>query len=115
MDRPYHDLLGDRLGRVRLYPVDFKNDRRFERSGFLYPSAVARRLRGGLLSRHHILSNTVVPGSVSRTGRQLFHAGDSDFVHYRIPDFRNAAESDRLGAGRLAMAIHSRSAAVDPG
>src|SRR4051794_35386159 len=71
-------------------------------------------MRGWFLSRHHLLSDPVVSGRIPRAGRQLLHAGDPDFIDRRITDIRNVAEPDRLGTGRLAMAVHSRSVAIAP-
>ena len=59
---------GDRFGCVRLYPLNSRSDWNFERSGLLYPSFVTWRVRGGLLSWHHLLSDIVVSGGVSRSG-----------------------------------------------
>ena len=114
LDRAHHDLVGDCLSGIRLYSVDRRRDRRFERGRILHPSLIARRMRGWLLSRHHLLSDLVVSGPVSRAGRQLLHVGDPDFIDHWIADIRNVAEPDRLGIGRLAMAVHSRSVAIAP-
>ena len=91
------------------------SDRSFERRGFLHPSFVARRVRGGLLSGHHLLSDLVVSGGIPRSGHQLVHAGDPDFIDRWSADLRDVAERDWLGAGRLAMAIHSGGVAIDSG
>ena len=82
---------------------------------FLFSPSAARRLRGGLLSRHHFLSDPVVPGGVPRPGHQPVHAGDPDFVHHWVADLGTAAGPDGLGTGRLAVAVHSRSVAVGSG
>jgi hypothetical protein len=41
-----------------------------------------------LLSRHHLLSDFVVPRGVPRSNGQLLHAGDPDFIRRRVTDFR---------------------------
>src|SRR6185312_4814140 len=74
---------------------------------------VAWRMRGRLLSWHHLLSDFMVPGGVPRSGGQLLHAGDPDFIDRRVTNFRDVAQLDRLGAGWLAMALHYRGAALD--
>src|ERR1700704_211718 len=115
LDRPHYDLLGDRFGCVRRYSIDSWSNWNFERSGLLYASFVARRMRGRFLPWHHLLFNLVVSSGVSRSGNQLLHAGDPNFIHRRSTDLRIVAERDWVGLGRLAMAVHSRGAAIDPG
>ena len=83
--------------------------------GFLFSPFAARRLRGGLLSGHHLLPDAVVPGGLSRSGDQPVHAGDPDFFDHRITNLRDAARRDGLGAGRLAVAVHYRGVAVGSG
>src|SRR6185369_6279537 len=107
--------MGDRLGIVRLYSIDSGGNRSFERSGFLYPSSATRRIRGRLLPGHHLLSNLVVSRGLPRAGHQLLYAGDSNLVDRGGADLRTVAQRVWLGTGRLAMAIHSRSVAIDSG
>ena len=54
---------------------------------------LARRLRGGLLSGHHLLSDPVVPGGLPRPGHQPVHAGNPDFVDHRITDLRDCCSA----------------------
>ena len=72
-------------------------------------------MRGRLLSRHHLLSDPVVSGGLPRPRHQLLHAGNPDFLHRRGPYLRHAAQPEWEGIGRLAMAVHSRSVALDLG
>src|SRR5690348_14465442 len=95
--------------------MDIGNDRSPDRGHILFPSSVARRLRGGLFPGHHLLSDALVPGSIPRAGHQFVHAGDPDFVDRGIADLRAVARHNRLGTGRLAMALHSGGVAVGSG
>jgi hypothetical protein len=115
LDRPHHDYLGNCLGGFRIHPLDIGQHWNSDDRRFLFSPSIARRLRGGLLSGHYLLSDLVVPGGIPRPGHQPFHAGDPDFVHHRVTDFRTAARRDGLGAGRVAMAFHPGSVALDSG
>ena len=70
--------------------------------------------RGRLLPRHHLLSDAVVSGGLSRPHRRLLHGRDPALDGDRRADLRPAALSAwRPRAGRLAMAVHHRGAAGD--
>src|SRR6476661_10699732 len=84
----------------------------FERRGFLYPSSATRRIRGRFLPGYHLLSNLVVSRGVPRSGDQLLYAGHPNLVDRWGADLRDVAQRVWLGAGRLAMAIHSRGVAI---
>ena len=53
--------------------------------------------------------------AVPRSGHQLFHVGDPDFIYRWGADLRAVAKRDWLGAGRLAMAVHPGGVAIDSG
>src|ERR1700738_2793523 len=72
-------------------------------------------MRGRFLPRYHFLSNLVVARGVPRSGNQLLYAGDPNFIHRWGTDLRDVAERVRPGAGRLAMAVHSRGVAIGSG
>ncbi len=115
LDRPHHDQLGHRLGRVRLHPADVGSERHLERMDLLLPAPAARRLRGRLLPRHHLLSDALVPDDLPRARHQPVHARDPDIEHHRGADLGPAAQSVRRRPDRMAVAVHLRGAAVGAG
>ncbi len=102
-------------GCVRFYSIDSRGNWSFERRGFLYSSFAARRMRGRFLPGYHLLSNLVVSRGVPRSSNQLLYAGHPNLVHRWGTDLRDVAQCVWLGAGRLAMAIHSGGVAIDSG
>ena len=60
------------------------------------------------------LPDPVVPVGLPRPGGLAVHARHPLLVHHRRTDLGRAAEHHRLGARRLAVAVHPRSPAVDP-
>jgi hypothetical protein len=70
------------------------------------PRAAGRR-RSRLLSRHHLLSDPVVPRGIPRPHRRLLHGRDPAFDRDRRADLGPAAHAARRRrARRLAMAVH---------
>ena len=65
-------LSWDLSGAMAFIPIA----RRARRRAFYSRPRAARRRRGGLLPRHHFLSDTVVPRRLPRAHRRLLHGGD---------------------------------------
>ena len=66
-----------------------------QRAQLLPGPRAARRGRSRLLSRHHLLSDAVVPGGLSRAHRRLFHGRHPAFNRDRRAGLRRAALPER--------------------
>ena len=95
LDRAHHVLLGPDLRRDGLHSGDRQGDRLQRRTHILLPARAARLRRGGVLPRHHLLPDAVVPRRLPRPHHRLLHGGDPALLGARLAGLRCAARARR--------------------
>ena len=100
MDHAHHVHLGAGLGRPGL---------RGRGNQLQYRAPVAGRRRGGLLPRHHLLPDAVVPVALPRPHRRPVHVRDPDLDRDRCADlWPRPQPRGRGGPARLAVGVPDR-------
>ena len=98
LDRPGDDHVGDHFRGFRVYQ---------RRDELPHLALFAGRGGGRLLSRHHSLSQLLVPGALSRRRRFAVHGGGADLGGSRFADFERLAGDGRLAWPQgLAVDVH---------
>ena len=82
-----------------IHPEHRPRHRPWQRTHLLPDPRAARRRRGRFLSRHHLLSDPVVPGRIPRAHRRLLHGRDPALDRDRRADLRRCCSICMAASG----------------